>query len=223
MSRRFRRLEHGLDPAPFLAELAARPDLWSLSAQRQSAVAVQRETEAVLVFDHGTDETFRQARERHPITYVGRPTPAAEALPRTTAFVRDLARRVHGVPGRAALVRLRPRGHVYEHVDQGLYYHLRGRYHLVLKSVAGSPLRAGPETVRMREGELWWFDNRLPHEAVNESDEERIHLIVDVLSPGSVLALPIRILRSPADSLRRLGRKLVRRRRRDVAPGQDAE
>jgi len=33
----------------------------------------------------------------------------------------------------------------------------------------------------MREGELWWFDNKQYHEACNESDEWRIHYIFDLL------------------------------------------
>ena len=33
----------------------------------------------------------------------------------------------------------------------------------------------------MREGELWWFDNNALHEAHNDGDEDRIHLIFDLL------------------------------------------
>ena len=40
----------------------------------------------------------------------------------------------------------------------------------------------------MREGELWWFDNRAVHEAFNDGDEDRIHLIFDLL-PRARLAL----------------------------------
>jgi hypothetical protein len=32
----------------------------------------------------------------------------------------------------------------------------------------------------MREGELWWFDNKQPHDSVNASDEWRIHVIFDI-------------------------------------------
>jgi len=208
MTRRFRRLESGIDPAPFLDELGRHPDVWSADAHRQTTVAVQRETEAVMICGHDPGLSFREARTRHPVRYVGRPTEAAAKLPASLAFVRDLASRQRGLPGRAVVVRLRPRGRVYEHRDRGLYYQLRSRYHLVLRSRAGSRLRAGPEEVRMREGELWWFDNRLPHEAWNDSDEDRIHLIVDVLSPASVAALPLRMLRSPGSTLQVLGRRL---------------
>jgi hypothetical protein len=41
--------------------------------------------------------------------------------------------------------------------------------------------RAGDERVRMKAGELWWFNNNMQHEAFNESDDSRIHVIFDVL------------------------------------------
>jgi Aspartyl/Asparaginyl beta-hydroxylase len=202
--RRFVRIERGIDVATMLGELSEHPGAWNTDVQRQSNVAVQRETVSLTICAHPSPISFREARQRHPITYVGRPTAVAAEFPRTLEFVHRLARRFYGVPGRAVVVRLPPRGRVYEHIDRGLYYQLRSRYHLVLKSVAGSRLRAGPEEVRMLEGELWWFDNRLPHEASNDSDEDRIHLIVDILSPESVAALPLRILASPQRAIRTL-------------------
>ena len=72
--------------------------------------------------------------------------------------------------------------------NPGEYYRLHERHHLVLRSSLGSWLRAGEEEVRMREGELWWFDNRAVHEAFNDGDEDRIHLIFDLL-PRARLAL----------------------------------
>ncbi len=33
----------------------------------------------------------------------------------------------------------------------------------------------------MQTGELWWFDNKQMHEARNDSDEDRIHFIFDLL------------------------------------------
>lgn len=37
------------------------------------------------------------------------------------------------------------------------------------------------QNVHMKEGECWFLDTRKPHRAVNGGDEERIHLVVDVL------------------------------------------
>ena len=79
----------------------------------------------------------------------------------------------------------RARGWVRPHVDAGAYYRIRDRFHLVLRSREGSPLTSGGETVVMREGELWAFDNKAEHDARNPIDEPRVHLIFDVLpAPG---------------------------------------
>ena len=48
---------------------------------------------------------------------------------------------------------------------------LRG---LVKSKIAG-------EDARMREGELWWFDNKQEHEAFNDGEADRIHFIFDLL------------------------------------------
>ena len=58
---------------------------------------------------------------------------------------------------------------------------MRDRYHLVLRSTKGSWLKAGDEEIRMQEGELWRFDNKQVHEAYNDGDEDRIHMIFDLL------------------------------------------
>ena len=64
-----------------------------------------------------------------------------------------------------------------------MYYRIRDRLHLVLKSADGSPLTAADETVVMREGELWAFNNKVLHSAANPSEHSRAHLIFDLLPP----------------------------------------
>ena len=103
---------------------------------------------------------------------------------------------------RISVVRLNPHGKVYPHVDEGDYYKVRDRYHLVLRSPGGSSMNSGGEEVVFRDGELWWFNNKAVHDAFNPSAEGRIHVIFDVLParPVPVLepdpeadALPTRI------------------------------
>jgi len=78
------------------------------------------------------------------------------------------------------LAKLKPHGQVYPHTDGGDYYRLRDRYHLVLSSTQGSPMACGDEEVTMREGDVWWFDNKLTHSAFNTSGQDRVHLIFDL-------------------------------------------
>ena len=98
------------------------------------------------------------------------------------SFLKALAARQGAELGRAKLVMLPAGRRVYPHIDRGEYYRVRDRYHLVIRSTAGSWLRAGDEEVTMQEGELWWFDNKAMHEAWNHGDQDRLHLIFDMLS-----------------------------------------
>ena len=192
----FKLIDREIDVDPFVRELSDHPYAWSLDTSRQESVSEHRETDTILIRGQSEQAILdRDARANMAIRYVGRPTSFSPLFPRTSDFVDQLAKKMSGVLGRAVIVRLKPYGQVYQHTDSGLYYELRSRYHLVLKSVAGSRLRSGDEEVRMREGDLWWFENRIPHEAFNDSEEDRIHLIVDVLSPRSILSFFFRSLR----------------------------
>jgi aspartyl/asparaginyl beta-hydroxylase (cupin superfamily) len=101
--------------------------------------------------------------------------------PLARAFITDVAAELDADLSRAKIVCLPAGRKVYPHIDRGEYYRFRGRYHMILKSTAGSWMKAGDEEIRMREGELWWFDNDQMHEAVNDGDEDRIHIIFDLL------------------------------------------
>jgi hypothetical protein len=148
---------------------------------------VQRDTESIHLRCHVHNFTDdHKATQTVPVTYIGRPTSNADLFPRTSVWIEEFIKRMKGRAGRASIVRLAPRRQVHRHTDGKLYYDLRHRYHLVAKSVEGSLLRAGNEEVRMMEGEVWWFDNQVPHEAFNDSDEDRIHVILDILSLQSL-------------------------------------
>ena len=105
-------------------------------------------------------------------------------------------------PGRAVMTKLRPEGKIYPHADDELYWLLRDRYHLVLKSPCSSHFKADGEEVYVRGDELWWFDPTVEHEAFNEADDDRIHIIVDVFPPRSRETFRKRLLRAPLRSMR---------------------
>jgi len=178
--RFFRRLRE-MDIAPLLAEVEANAGCWSHNTRRQERIRVQRETNTIPL--RGPARPIPEGvhnNDHHP----SERTELAARFPVIMGFVEDFARELGGELGRVNVVRLQPRGQVYRHIDHGDYYRLRDRYHLILQSPSGSVMEAGGETVRMREGELWWFDNKQPHEAFNESGDWRVHVIFDVLPAG---------------------------------------
>lgn len=174
----FNRILENVPTAPLLREIASVDDAWAQATGRQDKIAVQREALAIPL--RGLRKSMIFGRARRDV-HESRWTTSAQAFPLARAFLADVATRLDADLGRAKIVCLPAGKTVYPHVDRGEYYRLRGRYHMVLKSSAGSWMKAADEEVRMREGELWWFDNDQMHEAHNDGDEDRIHIIFDLL------------------------------------------
>lgn len=185
----FTRISESVDIAPLLEELNAGSDMWHVDTSRQSKIRCQRHT--LNIFLRAPKKPLPPGVRNANDVHESRPAPAADRFPLCLAFCQQIAAELEAELGRATLVALLPKCRVFPHIDAGAYYRARDRLHLVLKSPRGSPLTAGGETVLMREGELWAFDNKVRHFADNPSREPRVHLIFDVLpAPGRGFFVP---------------------------------
>ena len=177
----FSLIRDGIDTSPFLSEIAAVDDAWKQATGRQEKIRVQREALSIPL--RGLRKSAIGGRPRRDVLE-SRWTSGSLAFPRARGFIQEAADNLGGLPGRAKIVNLPPRKRVDPHIDRGAYSLVHARFHLVLRSTQGSMLRAGDEKQLLRNGELWWFDNNQVHEAWNDGDENRIHLIFDVLPPA---------------------------------------
>jgi hypothetical protein len=179
--KNFRRIRNDLSVNEFVAEIDQHSDLWLAETGRQERLKVQQETQAIALRVGSVPSGSRFALEDSQQVD---DTQYASAFPLLMRFVNNFADDIGGALGRAYIVRLRPHGRVYRHVDWGQYYARRDRYHAVLVS-ENSEMNCGDETIVMRPGELWYFDNKTPHQSHNPSDKWRINLIFDVMPPSS--------------------------------------
>ncbi len=179
----FRRIRSAIDPQPFLDEIAATEGAFEMSTGRQDKIAVQREAQSIPL--RGLRKSAIAGRQRWDV-HESRWTNGSARFPLACQFLSDFAEERSGLLGRAKIVCLPAGRRVYPHIDRGDYYRVRDRFHLVLRSIHGSWLKSGDEEVRMREGELWWFDNKQVHEAFNDGDQDRIHMIFDVLPQSRI-------------------------------------
>jgi len=111
--------------------------------------------------------------------------PLYEEYPEIRRWVNSFAKRNNGRVERVFIAALGPKSRIYRHADRGYYHAPRDRYHLVLQSKGGEMRIAGQEET-LRQGEVWWINNKAAHESFNNSDTARVHLIVDLL-PNSTL------------------------------------
>jgi outer membrane protein assembly factor BamB/orotate phosphoribosyltransferase len=173
----FKLIRSGIDIAPLLEEVRSQEEAWLMDTGRQNKIRVQRDTNTIFLSTavQRPDLNINENQE-------SRLTTVSKSFPRALAFMTEFAQEMNCHLSRATIVRLKPKSQVFRHIDEGSYYFLRDRFHLVLQSSTGSVLMSGGEQVRMHEGELWWFDNKQYHESYNESGEWRIHYIFDLLA-----------------------------------------
>ena len=147
----FKLIRSGINIAPLLAEGDSNEQAWLIDTSRQDKIRVQRDTNTIFISSavHRPDLPVNENQE-------SRLTAVSESFPKALAFMTEFAQEMNCRLSRATIVRLKPKTQVFRHIDQGSYYFLRDRFHLVLRSPTGSVLMSGGETVRMKEGELWW-------------------------------------------------------------------
>lgn len=85
---------------------------------------------------------------------------------------------------RIILVRLRAGGVISNHKDGSNSMLRCHRIHLPLVTNAEVIFDVGESSIKMAEGELWEINNRREHAVANNSDRDRIHIILDYVIAG---------------------------------------
>jgi hypothetical protein len=170
---------------PLLVELDRVAECeWGRNSRHK--VSVQRETRSIALSVRST----KNLNHRHD-QYVKLNNKYIDQFPHLMGWLQNFAASAgNGTLQLARIVKLEAWGQVYSHVDRGLYYLIRDRYHLVLQSPSGSKMQCAGEVSIWHPGELWWFNNHVAHQAFNDSGHERIHVIFDVLPYRNQALIP---------------------------------
>lgn len=177
--RNFQLITSNVDIVPLLLAINAQPELWNQNTIRQTYPdsphsAVDDIWLRFNAFEEG--EELKVADDIECLNY-----PAFAALPAARALVLSLMNRVQGERlGRVLITRLAAGEKIPAHPDQGAPATYYDRFHIVLQGLAGSLFRCGDEQVCMTTGQIWWLDNSVEHEVINNSADDRIHMIVDI-------------------------------------------
>lgn len=167
-----------IDPVPTLAALAVKQDLWNENdlRTRHAGTAHGEADDIWLMFNHVPEDPTAVINDIQVFPYR-----AWGELPYLREQALDLMRRVGGIGlGRVVISRLKPGARILPHTDEGAPAEYYTRYQIALQSLPGCNFRIGDETVQMPSGSVWWINNRVEHEVVNNSADDRIACIVDV-------------------------------------------
>ena len=181
----FQLLRQGLDVAPLVEQIEAQPELWNTQTMRTtfdgtSHGAVDDIWVRYNAWDRFDPENPQALAEEHvPVWY-----PAWHALPALKPLVFGMMAAFYGeMLGGVLITRVPPGKKILPHADRGWHVEYYDKLYLSLKSAPGANFvcrdaLGAIEISSPRPGDLYLFDNRLLHWVTNDSDEDRMTLIV---------------------------------------------
>lgn len=169
-----------INVTPLSLELIRQPQLWKEDTYlRDFPQGPFSDIETIFLrFPPGSvTEAERAKRDPHESEWMD----GALHLPSARPLIFGLMTQVQGERlGRVLLNKIPPMGRIYPHADLPEHSNYWDRFHYVVTSAPGVVFRCGGEKASMETGDVWWFQNALEHEVVNDSTQDRIHLIVDI-------------------------------------------
>lgn len=193
--RHWQLLASGVDTMPLMAEIARQPELWHEDTfLRHYPQGPFGDTDSIMLrFPAQVKVKSDKVRQR----YVDNKVAGYDAhdsvfyppwyrLPAAQNHVFALMQVLKGVRlGRVLINRIRPGGEIFPHRDHHIHTSRWRRHHLVLHGHPGAHLfigdqESGVEVVSMQTGMLFWFDNREEHRVINNSDDDRISMVIDI-------------------------------------------
>lgn len=178
--RNFHLLASGVDMQPLAREIARQPELWKADTYlRDYPQGPFADVETIFCRfpPCSVTEIERFERDQHECVWMD----GAIHLPAVRPLVFGLMASVQAERlGRVMINRIRPGGRIYPHADTPVHAEYWDRHHYVVQASPGCSFRCADETVQMSTGEVWWFRNELEHEVINNSADDRTHLIIDV-------------------------------------------
>lgn len=196
MLKNFRKLARGVNVLPLIhqmhlcAHLVDFTDLREVAKDPDHPGHSHREAKSIMVrYAHIPDDiaTNPESYKRASDDLIALPHPAWHLLSQLRPLIYSLLELVDGTHlGGIGIVRLDPGTQIYPHYDTGRMTDFYQRYHLVLSGPADCWFICGEgkdeERVEQRTGEVWWFDSHKKHAVINQSDEPRISISIDISS-----------------------------------------
>jgi hypothetical protein len=185
----FQKIADGVDILPLLIAIKRQPELWREDTYlRDYPQGPFQQIESIMlrfpekrVFEQEEEvEKYKSGKsiydQHENVDY-----PAYKTLHEARPLIMALMTRVGGERlGRVMINKIAPGGVIFPHSDTPEHANYYSRFHIVLQSQPGVVFRAGNEKVYMGTGEVWWFNNKEEHEVINNSADDRIHMIIDI-------------------------------------------
>lgn len=164
----------------FLAkQLERHPELWNdFDLRTNHPQSPHRELSDIFV-RYNARENFTGDRQAFNGPHEAVWWPALEKLPAVTDIVFSLMRQVEGEQlGMVLITKIPAHTQCYPHVDNGWHARHFDKYAVQIASAPGQAFHVEQDQLSAEPGECYWFDNSKVHYVTNDSDVDRITMIV---------------------------------------------
>ena len=166
-----------INPFPLLVQLKQREELWGERKARQFGGSPHEDVDDIwLRFGPEQGSLFDHIDGLEKVNY-----PQWKELSQIRDVVLNLQRSTESTRiGSVLVTKLAPGMRIASHKDEGkcpLYYE---RYQIALQSNPGCVFRIEDEEVQFAAGDVWWINNKAIHTVVNNSNDDRIAVVVDL-------------------------------------------
>lgn len=168
------------DITPILSDIHAHPELWGARPERKTAIGTPHAAMSdIWVRYNDISRLGPSFNDEHvPVNY-----PAWHALPSVRRLCFDLMAHVDGeMLGGVLITRIPPGARIEPHIDTGWHVEYYDKFYVCLQSEPGAVFHceadSGADSLCPTPGEVHLFDNRKLHWVTNDSDQDRVTLIV---------------------------------------------
>lgn len=178
--KNFLRLAQNINMTPLMVQIQRQPELWREDSYLRSypqGPFSDVETIFLRFPPASVSELEQSQKDQHECVWMD----GLLHLPAARGLIFSLMGTVEGERlGRVMLNKIKAGGRIFPHADTPVHAQYWDRFHYVVASSPGVNFRCGEEQVSMQTGDVWWFQNEIEHEVVNNSAGDRIHLIIDI-------------------------------------------
>lgn len=171
-------LPYRFDIEPLKTELNAHPELWDdFDLRTNHPQSPHRELSDIFV-RYNARANF--TGDRHAFNEAHAPVwwPTAELLPTAKSIALDLQSMLGGALGMVLVTKIPAHAQCYPHIDVGWHARTFVKYAVQIASSEGQAFHVEQTALSAKPGECYWFDNSRLHHVINDSDEDRMTLIV---------------------------------------------
>jgi hypothetical protein len=181
--KNFLKIAEGIDVMPLRLAIKRQPWLWDQNTMRKYGAGTPHAQMSDIWLRYndwanyaGDHQEFAKAHDA--VWY-----PAYYSLPQVRPLVFGLMAQVEGERlGAVLITRIPPGGRIDAHVDGGWHAEYYDKYYVQLDSAPGAKFWCEDEVFVPKRGDVYWFDNTKLHGVENDSDEDRMTLIVCIRS-----------------------------------------